>query len=216
MLLSLIKKDFLIVKKYVGIMFIVSFLIPVFMLWRIQEALEAASAVGFMLAGIFSVFMLAQYVSLKEHQYKKATTLLCATPYPRSLIVISKYCFCIIIYAGCCLIFKIETFIFPQLGAFNAETAVITFLAIVMLLSVYFPVLYKFGYETARLVYIIIIMTSPVLLTYLFKTENGISFAFLNNISAAGIIIPGIAAGAIVFSISAYVSIVIFKKRDLI
>ena len=55
MLLSLVKKDFLIVKKYVGIMLIVSFLIPPFMLWRTPEA---AGAIGFILAAVFSVFML--------------------------------------------------------------------------------------------------------------------------------------------------------------
>lgn len=38
MLFSLVKKDFLIVKKYVGIILIVSFLIPPFMLWRTPEA----------------------------------------------------------------------------------------------------------------------------------------------------------------------------------
>ena len=44
MLFSLVKKDFLIVKKYVGIMLIVSFLIPPIMLWRTPEA---AGAIGF-------------------------------------------------------------------------------------------------------------------------------------------------------------------------
>ena len=90
MLFSLVKKDFLIVKKYVGIMLIVSFLIPPIMLWRTPEA---AGAMGFTLTIIFSIFMLTQYVSLKEHQYPNAATLLCATPYPRRLIVLSKYLF---------------------------------------------------------------------------------------------------------------------------
>ena len=63
-----------IVKKYVGIMLIVSFLIPPIMLWRMPEA---AGAMGFTLTVIFSIFMLNQYVSLKEYQYPKATTLLC-------------------------------------------------------------------------------------------------------------------------------------------
>lgn len=55
MLFSLVKKDFLIVKKYVGIMLIVSFLIPPIMLWRTPEA---AGAMGFTLTIIFSIFML--------------------------------------------------------------------------------------------------------------------------------------------------------------
>ena len=52
MLFSLVKKDFLIVKKYVGIMLIVSFLIPPIMLWRTPEA---AGAMGFTLTIIFSI-----------------------------------------------------------------------------------------------------------------------------------------------------------------
>ena len=82
MLISLVKKEFLIVKKYVGIMLIASFLIPPIMLWRMPEA---AGAMGFTLTVIFSIFMLIQYVTLKEHQYPKATTLLCALPYPRKM-----------------------------------------------------------------------------------------------------------------------------------
>jgi len=143
MLFSLIKKDFLIVKKYVVIMLIALFLIPPFMLWRTPET---AGAMGFTFAVIFSIFMLTQYVALKENQYPKATTLLCATPYPRKLIVLSKYCFCLIIYAVCCLIYGIDTLIFPKLGTFNVKMAVITLFAIIMLLSVYFPALYKLGY----------------------------------------------------------------------
>ena len=44
MLFSLVKKDFLIVKKYAGIMLIASFLIPPVMLWRTPEA---GGAMGF-------------------------------------------------------------------------------------------------------------------------------------------------------------------------
>lgn len=212
MLFSLIKKDFLIVKKYVGIMLIVSFLIPPFMIWRTPEA---AGSMGFTLAVIFSIFMLTQYVSLKEHQYPKATTLLCATPYPRRLIVLSKYCFCLIIYVVCCLIFEIDTLIFPQLGAFNVKMAVITLLAIVILLSVYFPALYKLGYEKTKFIFVIIIMASPVLFAFLFKSDNTIKFDFLDTISTTQISILGIIFSILIFSISATLSIKFFEKRDL-
>ncbi len=212
MLFSLVKKDFLIVKKYVGIMLIVSFLIPPFMLWRTPEA---TGAIGFILEAVFSVFMLTQYISLKEHQYPKATTLLCATPYPRRLIVISKYCFCLIIYAVCCLIFGIDTLIFPELGAFNMQIAVITFFAIVMLLSLYFPALYKLGYEKTKFIFVIIIMVSPVLSAFLFKSENGIQLDFLDTVSTTAIIIFCIIVSLVVFAISAILSIKFFEKRDL-
>ena len=61
MLFNLIKKDILIVKKYVLIMLVAAVLIPPFMLWR---APEYTGVLGFMLSVIFCVFMLLQYVSL--------------------------------------------------------------------------------------------------------------------------------------------------------
>lgn len=182
------------------------------MLWRTPEA---AGAIGFILAAVFSVFMLTQYIFLKEHQYPKATTLLCATPYPRRLIVISKYCFCLIIYAVCCLIFGIDTLIFPELGAFNMQIAVITFFAIVILLSLYFPALYKLGYEKTKFIFFIIIMVSPVLSAFLFKSENGIQLDFLDTVSTTAIIIFCIIVSLVVFAISAILSIKFFEKRDL-
>ena len=95
MLIQLVKKDFLIVKKYVLIMFAVCVIFPLFLIWRSPEY---AGILGFVLITIFSIFMLLQYVSLKETQYPKASTLLCALPFPRKDIVLAKYIFCITIY----------------------------------------------------------------------------------------------------------------------
>ena len=75
MLLHLVKKDFLIVKKYVLIMLVAAIAIPPVMLWR---APEYGGVMGFILSVIFAVFMLLQYVSLKEYQCPKASALLCA------------------------------------------------------------------------------------------------------------------------------------------
>ena len=74
MLLHLVKKDFLIVKKYVLIMLVAAIAIPPVMLWR---APEYGGVMGFILSVIFAVFMLLQYVSLKEYQCPKASALLC-------------------------------------------------------------------------------------------------------------------------------------------
>ena len=210
MLFSLVKKDFLIVKKYVGIMLIVSFLIPPIMLWRTPEA---AGDMGFTLTIIFSIFMLTQYVSLKEHQYPKATTLLCATPYPRRLL--SKYLFCLVIYAVCCLIFGIDTLIFPKLGTFDIRMAVIIFFTVTVFLSVYFPALYKLGYEKTKFVFVLVIMASPILFAALFKPENKIKFDFLNTVSTTMLIVFGIIISLVIFSISAILSIKFFEKSDL-
>ena len=212
MLFSLVKKDFLIVKKYAGIMLIASFLIPPVMLWRTPEA---GGAMGFTLAVIFSIFMLTQYVSLKEYQYPKATTLLCALPYPRKMIVLSKYCFCLIVYAVCCLVFGIDTLIFPQLGMFDIRMAAVILLIITIVLSFYFPALYKLGYEKTKFVFVIIIMASPVLFAFLYKPEIAVRFDFLDTVSTTTIIVSGVIVSLVVFSISAFLSVRFFEKSDL-
>lgn len=194
------------------IMLIVSFLIPPVMLWRTPEA---GGAMGFTLAVIFSILMLTQYVSLKEYQYPKAVTLLCALPYPRKIIVISKYCFCLIIYAVCCLTFEIDTLIFPQLGTFDIRMAVIIFLLITIILSFYFPALYKLGYEKTKFAFIVIIMASPVLFAFLFQPENVVRFDILNTVSTTAIIVAGVIISLAIFFISAILSIRFFEKSDL-
>ena len=110
MVLSLLKKDFLIVKKYVLIMFFFIILIPPVMRWRTPEF---TGILGFILSVIFSVFMLLQYVSLKEYQFPKAATLLCATPFSRKAMVLSKYIFCMAIYVICCIVYEVETLLIP-------------------------------------------------------------------------------------------------------
>ena len=113
MLFALLKKDFLIVKKYVLIMLVVIALIPPVMRWRTPEF---TGVFGFILSVIFGIFILLQYVSLKEYQFPKAATLLCATPFSRKAIVSSKYIFCMAIYAICCIVFELETLFLPGLG----------------------------------------------------------------------------------------------------
>ena len=99
MLWYLLKKDILIIKKYVLIMLAAAVLIPPFMLWRVPEY---AGILGFMLSVIFCVLILLQYISLKEYQFPKAASLLCAATFSRKMMVLSLYIFCIAVYVVCC------------------------------------------------------------------------------------------------------------------
>ena len=110
MLWYLLKKDILIIKKYVLIMLAAAVLIPPFMLWRVPEY---AGILGFMLSVIFCVLILLQYISLKEYQFPKAASLLCAATFSRKMMVLSLYIFCIAVYVVCCTIYTIEALIIP-------------------------------------------------------------------------------------------------------
>lgn len=213
MLLALIKKDFLIVKKYVLLMLIVTIIIPPFMLWRVPEY---AGAMGFVLSVIFSIFMLVQFVFQKENQYPKAAALICATPYPRSLFVLSKYVFCICIFIVTCIIFGIETKLLPRLGIFNYQMPIMMFFVIALFFGIYFPVQYKLGYEKTRFVFVLVIMASPFVFPQLLKMDNGLKFDFLNTVEPIILYIAIIILSIVIFAISAMISIRVYNKKDLV
>lgn len=211
MLFHLIKKDVMIIKKYVLAMLAAAVLIPPFMLWR---APQYSGALGFMLSVIFCVFMLLQYVSLKEYQFPKAATLLCATPYSRSMIVLSKYVFCMAIYFVCCVIYGIETFLVPGLGSCDIKLFVLMFFLTSVFIGIYLLVQYKLGYEKTKFVFVVVIMASPVILPLLMKMEN-VNPGFLSLCSPVlvygGIVLLGLG----ILTVSTFLSIKFYIRVDL-
>lgn len=210
MLLQLVKKDFLIVKKYVLLMAAVCILFPIFLLWRMPEF---AGILGFVLVTVFSILMLLQYVSLKETQYPKASTLLCALPFSRKNIVLSRYIFCIAIYFACCLIFGIEALLFPTLQSVSYRVPIVLFLLVSLCLSIYLPIQYKVGYEKTKLFFTVLIMATPVGFAQLMK--NGINLKFLSNIHPALLLLGSLIISALLLIISSIVSIKIYRKTEL-
>ena len=211
MVLSLLKKDFLIVKKYVLIMFFFIILIPPVMRWRTPEF---TGILGFILSVIFSVFMLLQYVSLKEYQFPKAATLLCATPFSRKAMVLSKYIFCMAIYVICCIVYEVETLLIPQLGTADIKPFALMFLVTSIFISLYLPVQYKLGYEKVKFAFLVIIMTSPIIVPLLLRMEN-LKLDFLSTTSPYLISGSTVLLGSVFLAVSAFLSMKIYDKADL-
>ena len=211
MLLSLMKKDFLIVKKYALVTFVFAVLIPPFMFWRLPEF---AGTLGFMLSVVFSVFMLQQYVSIKEYQFPKAATLLCATPFPRNMIVLSKYIFCMVSYVVCCIVYGIETSVFPGLGVLDIKLFAIMFFATSVYIGVYLPLEYKLGYGKAKYVFTAVCVTSPITLPPLIRMVRR-NADFFSSFSPHFVYGSSILIGLVILVISAALSIQIYDKTDL-
>jgi ABC-2 type transport system permease protein len=211
MVFSLLKKDFLIVKKYVLIMFVLIFLIPPFVQSRTPEF---TGVLGFILSVIYVVLMLLQYVSLKEYQYPKAATLLCATPFSRKAIVLSKYIFCMVIYFICCIAYEIETLIIPGLGTADISLFAFMFLVTSVFVGLYLPVQYKLGYEKTRFIFMVVIIASPIILPLFMRMES-LNMDFLSTLSPYLICVGIIFVGFVVLAISASLSMKIYEKTDL-
>ena len=211
MLFHLVKKEFLIVKKYVLIMLIAAILIPPVMRWRTPEF---AGTFGFILSVIFSIFMLLQYVSLKEHQFPKAAMLLCAAPFSRSIMVLSKYIFCIVIYVACCIIFGIETLLIPGLGTSGMELFILMFFVTSVFIGIYLPIQYKLGYEKTKFAFAVIIIASPFILPMLMRMDTA-NLDFFVSIPVY-IVYGGVFAGGFIFLVlSSMLSIKIYNETDL-
>ena len=211
MLFALLKKDFLIVKKYVLIMLLFIFLIPPFMRWRTPEF---TGVLGFVLSVIFAVFMLLQYVSLKEYQFPKAATLLCATPFTRKEMVLSKYIFCMAIYAICCIAYEIETLVIPGLGTADITMFALMFLVTALFIGIYLPIQYKLGYEKTKFAFVVVIMASPIILPLLMRMD-GLNLGFLSMLSPYLICGGIVLIGFVFLAISASLSVKIYTKADL-
>ena len=194
-------------------MFIVVLLIPPFILWRMPEL---TGSISYVISVVFAVFMLLMYVSMKEFQYPKASALLCATPYPRSMLVMSKYGFCVTIFAACSVIYWVETLILPKIGSFKFEMMMAAFLGISLLISIYLPIQFKIGYEKTKFFFIVVFMASPILLPQLLKINGNPYLAVIHSIPVALLCVMVVLISLILFAVSILISIRIYSKKDLI
>lgn len=211
LLLNLLKKDVLIVKKYVGIMLAAAVLIPPFMLWK---APEYTGTFGFVLSTVFCVFMLLQYVSLKEYQFPKAVILLCSAPFSRKMIVLSKYIFCIAVYVVCCAIYAAETILMPALGTGNGTIFFLMLIVVSAGIGVYLPAQYRIGYEKTRFALGVGIMVSPFLLPQLMKIEN-MNLSRLSGTCSLLICVGALVLSLIILIVSVRCSIKFYSEMDL-
>ncbi|MBX4265664.1 ABC-2 transporter permease [Clostridium estertheticum] len=219
MLFHLVKKDFLLIKKYlpllVALPFIVTFLIMIQSSHMTQES-QILGLVAFVLSVSFTVFMLYQYVLMAEMKYPKAEALLCSTPYSRSDLVKARYAFLILIFAYCCVAYNVLALLFAKIEYLTPFSYLIVLLISVILFGIYTPIQYKLGFEKTKYFFMIVIMGSPFLLTLLIKINIKVDFTIFSAMPIfVQYLIPIVAIIAILF-ISIKISIRIYSKKELL
>ena len=212
MLIHLIKKDILIAKKYAILVILIGFVIPLFVFWRSQKYSET---LGFVLAVVFSEFMFCQNLSMKESIYSKATALLCTTPYPRRLMVVSKYAVFVITFLYCAVAYGIDVLLFPQIGQFDLKYIFMIFLLVSIIYGIYMPVQYKLGYDKTKIFFMIVILLAPFGLPAL-MTYSNIDLSFCLKYPSFLIIAVELIASICVLSVSLAFTIRIFKNKELV
>lgn len=220
MIFNLVKKDFLLVKKYILIMVVVAIVAPALLLIQTDVDGSMYNLLGtliFFLVLFVIMFFLSGSISLVDETYKKGCTFLCTTPYGRTRIVISKYIFSYIIFIAYCLIYYLEHLIIPKYTiALSFEIIIISLAIISVFRCVLIPLEYKFGYEKAKYIIMVLIIGMPLVSSMIFgKIDfNKIEISKLVNMSILMKMVF-ISAVLIINISSMLISCNIFKNKDL-
>lgn len=212
MLLHLIKKDFLLIKKYLPLLVILPFAIPIFVMIQVSQLLGLGA---FVLSVIFTVFMLYQYVLMVEMKYPKAEALLCATPYSRSTLVKARYAFLLLMFAYSCVAYYVLALLFSKIEYLTPASYLIAMLISVILFGVYTPIQYKLGFEKTKYFFTLVIMVTPFLITILAKVNIKLDFTALSALPMFFQYLILIVAIIGILFISINVSIKIYSKKEL-
>ncbi len=211
MFIHLLKKDILITKKYIILVLVIGFAIPLFILWRVPMYSES---LGFALSVIFSEFMFCQNLSMKENHYSKVAALIATTPYKRSEMVISKYILFVLIFLYCTLTYGIDVLLFPSMGKFRISYVLAVFAITSIAYSIYLPVQYWIGYEKTKFFFIIVLLAASFGLPALISRGSDNILDLLKNFF---FFFLGLVLGItfIIVSLSMMISVKIYSKKDL-
>lgn len=159
MLVHLVKKDFMLAKKYWLIMLIAAIAVPFFLHTRTGPA--AGGPLSFFLSTLYIAFLLFNAVSMMDYKYRGAA-LLCTTPYTRSAIVQARYLFVLAVFLGCYVLYTLTILLSPvQADTLGISDMVRAFFAITLIFAVMIPIQYRFGYEKSRLIFFLLVFLLP-------------------------------------------------------
>lgn len=209
---NLIKKDLLIIKKYIPIIIGISIALPLALSFNIPQH---ASQISYGLMLVYTNFNLFVTIMQKEEQYKKASSLVASLPYSRKEMVCSRYVLFVLVSVMCFLIYWIETIIIPRLYMPEPQIFFIFFAINSLIYSVYMPVYYKIGFDKMKIIYIAVLMISPMIFPKLISPNN-VNMSFMNSGSLMFVCGMLLIVGIGVLYASMILSVEIFKSKELI
>ncbi|MFD0713111.1 ABC-2 transporter permease [Paenibacillus sp. GCM10027626] len=169
MLLNLIRKDFLLIKKYIPIMFIIAVVVPFYLNTRAAGTFMEGSFFNFFLTTLYIQYLMFNSVSLAEYK-NKGNALLCALPYTRKAFITSKYCFLLIIFIGCLLIYSAVTLlVLGQTAMLSIAQIVLSFSLLSFVFSLLIPAQIHFGYEKSKFIFAVFIVATPFVMPQIIK-----------------------------------------------
>ncbi|CAH0121916.1 MULTISPECIES: ABC-2 transporter permease [unclassified Paenibacillus] len=215
MLFHLVKKDFLLTKKYWIVMLIAAVVLPLFLHSRIDFI--AGGFLPFFLSTLYIVYLLFSTVLMMEYKYR-GSALLCATPYTRKYIVRAKYLFVLTVFTGCYVLYTLTALI-PPLGIDLLDLSAFgwAFFINAVIFGVLIPVQYRFDYEKLKYIFFFLIFLMPFVLPAVMKVlqHEGTGFRFSLPFTPFVQDLFLIVLGLVIGGISMRVSVRIYSKKNL-
>jgi ABC-2 type transport system permease protein len=214
-LIGLVKKDFLLIKKYNIVMLLFSIIAPIFISLRTPEF----QSNGFVLYGLLALmltFMNYHMISMEEMK-QKGMVYIQTTPISNSFIGLSKFIVVLITFMTVSILYFILSKIdITKVGAIGLKEIMLTFILIKIFFSIYIPLTFKLGYVKLQMVSAGIIFLSPFLIGLISKRWNNIVPIFLKfeSISNLMFFIISLIIIIIMMSISTKITSLILHNKE--
>jgi hypothetical protein len=213
MLFSLVKKDFILTKRYWIYSIIFSIIVPVFIQYKLNYSFNSGF-LTFFIAVYYLEHQLLSTVWMVENKYKGGIHL-CITPYTRNMLVIARYLFMLSIFGFSIITYTVLSRILNVLTILDTSVIGISFLFITLIFGIIISLNYKYGYQKTRYITLILFIAINFIFPTIIKRiyASGINFgSFLSY--ALQSYIPFLLA-IIIGVIAIMISINIYSKKDL-
>ncbi|NLI53280.1 MAG: ABC-2 transporter permease [Clostridiales bacterium] len=214
LLFQLVKKDLLLIKRYVVVTMLLLVAIPLFIM-RTAPSLPGMLSFLYMVA--LGELMLLQALSQTEAKSPRAVALLCAAPYSRNTVVQAKYLFFFLTFAYCYVAYTLMTLDANTGALLDVMSVFIVLLCSITIFAIYLPVEFRYGLVKAKFIFMIAVFAfslGPILISSLFSNIS-IDFSALEALPY-GIKIAALAlASVVILWVSMTASLRIFNGKDL-
>jgi ABC-2 type transport system permease protein len=219
MVFSLVKKDFLLIRKALLLILLLTIVYPIVYVLEFEPK-DAAESIGPVLFGRVAslcTFLVYNAISIEELRHR-ALCLLAATPFGRKRIVAGKYLTMLVTF-----IMVVGTYVAGSLALpfgvprVRWNVASIVFLGTSAFLGVYLPASFKFGYAKLQSIGIPLMLA---LLLFVGKFEESIisgigRVRFLKALSVTQFGAAALVLAVLIGMVSVMISISIFERKDL-
>lgn len=224
-LISLLKKDFFLSKKMTLLILLGNLAAPPLIFWfaglNAEEwpATPVVLTILFYFLSYFSIYLTLAALSSFDTKYAKVDASLCSTPYLRSKLVLARYAYLFCVYLVCLVIHVLWRLLLPQAGMLTVLDVCLSLLLSTVITCIFLPVRYRFSPNVATTFLIATYFAALFLLSNFFAdsqpAEIGALLSQLIKLPGAALAGLALAAALAVFALSSFLSIRIYRKKDL-